>query len=100
MNNQERTTSKNFREENFKPNLGGKTFFRAGQIFSVIYHLSLLVLLYILIEKGQTDSALKIFLINAVIVISATIISTIERIFFGKNRGQRGNFRRNKKRRN
>jgi hypothetical protein len=68
-------------------------FFRSGQIFSVVYHLSLLILLYILIEKGESDIALKVFAINAGIVLFAFTISTAERIIFnslkrsGKHRG-------------
>lgn len=87
----------NFRDENFKPNIGGKTFFRAGQIFTIIYHLSLLALIYILVEKGEVEVGLKIFAINAALLVIATLVSTIERIFFNKNRPYKRNFKRNNK---
>jgi len=94
-----RNSRENFREnsrdENFKPRISGKTFFRAGQIFSVIYHLSLLALILILIQKGESQTGLKVFAINAAIVICVNLVSTIERIFFNKNRPYKGNFRRN-----
>lgn len=90
-----RNSRENSRDENFKPHVSGKTFFRAGQIFSIIYHLALLLLIVILVQKGEVKTALKIFAINAAIVIFATLVSTIERIFFNKNRPYKGNYRRN-----
>lgn len=68
--------------------------FRSGQIFGIVYHLALFLLLYILVEKGESKLALKVFVINAGIVLSAFIISTLERMFFksfkkGSNRHRR-----------
>ena len=94
-----RNSRENFRDENFKPHVSGKTFFRAGQIFSIIYHICLLVLITILVQKGELQTALKIFAINAAIVICATLVSTVERLYFNKNRPYKGNYRRNNNKR-
>jgi len=55
------------------------SFFRAGQIFSLIYHLSALGLVYILVEKGEAQLAFKFIMLNAGLVVFALLLAAVER---------------------
>lgn len=53
--------------------------FRIGQIFGLIYNLGLLYVVYDLIKSGKTELALQIFVINAILIAFAIIVTTTER---------------------
>jgi hypothetical protein len=54
----------------------------------------LLGLIYILVDRGESELALKVFAINAGIIIFAFTISKIERSIFNSSRKYRPNNRR------
>jgi hypothetical protein len=86
MNHNQNRRTPNHHHHKQNPNrIKGSNFFRAGQIFSVIYHLSLLVLIYLLVQQGESELALKVFVINAGIVIVAYSLATIERVLFASS---------------
>ena len=87
-----RNNNNNYRRNN--NNQKKINFFRSGQIFGIIYHICLIFLLYVLVDKGQSEMAFKVFVINTGIVLFAFVISTIERVNFNSNKG---NNRRRKK---
>ena len=70
------------------------SFYRVGQVFSLTYQISLLLLLYVLVSKGQQDMALKIFVINAGIVVLSLILSSIERVIYNAGKRDRRNHNR------
>ena len=84
-NNQNRRNSNHHHRNQNNNRIKGFNFFRAGQIFSVIYHLFLLALIYLLVEKGESELALKVFVVNAGIVIVAYTLATIERVLFASS---------------
>jgi hypothetical protein len=53
--------------------------FRLGQIFGLIYNLALLYLVYDLIQDGEKNLALKIFLSNIAIIAFALLVTSVER---------------------
>ena len=72
------------------------SFFRAGQIFSILYHLSSFALAYLLVKEGEQTLAFKLLLLNAGLVIFALLLAAIERRFNSSrysNRGGRNNSR-------
>ena len=46
----------------------GLNSFRLGQIFSVIYNLAIILLTFWLVNKGEQNLALTIFVINAALI--------------------------------
>lgn len=56
--------------------------YRSGQLFGLIYNLGVLYLVYSLFRDGDKSSAIKLFLINAAIVIFAILFTTFERRIF------------------
>lgn len=69
------------------------SFFRAGQVFSFIYHITSLGLIYLLVQDGEQDLAFKLLLVNAGLVVFALILAAVERKLNprpkGGNRGGR-----------
>ena len=53
--------------------------FRLGQVFGLIYNLAVLYLVYDLIQDGERELAIKIFAINAAVIIFALLVTSIER---------------------
>ena len=53
--------------------------FRLGQLFGLIYNLAVLYLVYDLIGDGEKELAVKIFAINAAVIIFALLVTSIER---------------------
>ena len=53
--------------------------FRLGQIFGLIYNLAVLYLVYDLIQGDEKELAVKIFAINAAVIIFALLVTSIER---------------------
>jgi len=71
------------------------SFFRAGQIFSFIYHLTSLGLVYILVQDGESALAFKLIMFNAGLVVFALLLAAVERKLNPKpkHRGRRDNNR-------
>ncbi len=68
----------NFRHDKPKSNMLN---FYSGQVFGLIYNMSVLALVYSLIEKEEKTLALEIFGIHALIVIAALILGGFRRRF-------------------
>lgn len=58
--------------------LHDKTY-KIGQIFGLIYNLGLLYVVYDLIKSGNAELALQIFVINAILMAFAIVVTTAER---------------------
>jgi hypothetical protein len=72
------------------------SFFRAGQIFSFLYHLTSLGLMYLLVKEGEKELAVKILMVNAGLVVFALLLAAVERKLNPKhgrpnNRGRNNN---------
>jgi hypothetical protein len=75
--------------------------YRIGQLFGFIYNIALLYVVYDLITSGEKDLGLKIFAINAALMIFLILITTIERRIFSRRpsmRPRNNNANRNNKR--
>jgi uncharacterized membrane protein len=68
--------------------------FRLGQLFGLIYNLAVLYLIYSLIKEGEKDLALKIFVLNLVIIAFALLVTTIERKILWRKPARRGKEKR------
>jgi hypothetical protein len=86
--------NRNYHHKNSRSNAQKLSFYRVGQIFSITYQLSLLVLIYLLVTKGQQEMALKVFVINAGIVILSLVFSSIERVIYNASKRSKQNYRR------
>ncbi|MCE3255106.1 MAG: putative rane protein [Rickettsiaceae bacterium] len=53
--------------------------YRGGMIFSFIYNLALLALIFDLVKQGKTSLALKFFIINAALIAFAIVVTAVER---------------------
>ena len=53
--------------------------FRLGQVFGLIYNLAVLYLVYDLVQDGEKDLALKIFVLNIGIIAFALLVTSVER---------------------
>lgn len=53
--------------------------YRLGQIFGFAYNVLLLYIIFKLVRNGDTASAIKIFAVNALLIIAAIIITFTER---------------------
>ncbi len=67
--------------------------YRAGQFFGLVYNIALLYVVYDLISSGEKDLGVKIFTINALVMIFAILATTIERKVFSRRPSNR--FRNN-----
>lgn len=74
------------------------SFFRAGQIFSIIYHLTSFGLVYLLVKEGEQELAFRLLLINAGLVIFALLLAAIERRFNSSRHSRSGRGGRNNSR--
>ena len=71
---------------------------RIGQFCGLIYNVALLAVAYRLITLGEKDLALKLFFINATVMMFVVIVTTFERRVFSRRprmRGRDDNRRRN-----
>ena len=98
--NRDRHHNPKFQDDNRQKR---NSFFRAGQIFSIIYHLASFAFAYLLLQEGEKDLAFKLLAINAALVAFAYILSAAERRFSPKHNrrgrgGRRDNRPHNKKR--
>jgi hypothetical protein len=66
------------------------TTFRAGQFCGFIYNLALLYLVYALIQNGEKDLALKIFVLNIAIIAFALLVTSLERRISTRKPPRRG----------
>lgn len=53
--------------------------YRLGQVFGIIYNLSLLYVVVDLVREDKKDLALDIFVANAALILLALLVTTIER---------------------
>lgn len=67
--------------------------YRAGQLFGLIYNLALLVLIFVLVKNDDKDLALKLFIANAILIILALIVTSIERKVSARKPPRRNNYR-------
>lgn len=61
-----------------------------GQVFGFFYNVLLLYIIFKLIRSGDTTSAIKIFLINTLLIIAAIIITFTERKLTTRKPPRRG----------
>lgn len=72
--------------------------YRSGQIFGIIYNLAILYLVYLFYKDGDVSSAIKLFSINAAVVIFAIFFTTFERRIFTRRPEKK--FKNNNRNRN
>jgi len=65
--------------------------FRLGQIFGLIYNIALLALVYDLIQNGEKQLALRIFMFNAAIIAFAILVTSVERKVLSRKSSRRHN---------
>ena len=53
--------------------------YKIGLLFGFIYNVGLLFLIYNLIKQGDQSLALKLFVVNALLIVFAIIVTAIER---------------------
>ena len=59
--------------------------FRLGQIFSLIYNVSIIILIYTLVTIGEKKLAIIIFCVSASIIIFAIAVLAFEKRVFSRN---------------
>lgn len=63
---------------------------RIGQVFGLVYNLGLLYVVYDLINTGEKELAIKLFTINAALMMFAILVTTFERKVFSRRPRVRG----------
>lgn len=81
-----------YRHKPYEKPKSGRFLFVFGQLFGLVYNLAVLYFVYFLVQNGNESLALKIFAINAGVMMSAIFLSMLERRLF-----PRAKFDRNRK---
>ncbi|MBL6664419.1 MAG: hypothetical protein ISQ34_01090 [Rickettsiales bacterium] len=72
--------------------------FRSGQFFGFLYNIGILAIIYNLINKGNSDLALKIFLGHTILIITIIITSQFgKRKSKPRSQGSRKNYNNNRR---
>lgn len=69
--------------------------FRLGQVFGLIYNLAVLYVVYTLIQDGEKNLALKLFITNIALIAFSLVVTGVERKILSRKPARKGRDNKN-----